>query len=672
MTVMERVNAVNLKQQPQQQQQQQMSNYNQQATQQQANEHHVSFSETTPPLPSSVENRRASVGSNKNNASNTSRKNSTSSSIRDNVPFIPALANASNLSLSSTSSNNSAANRNNANNRRQSGNSISIKIANDNLLIKRNVTPPADEKQIDKNNNNDDDDDDDVDVHEEFNDQDTNNDRDEGEDTTSNSTSNESYPNNLKLMKKKSKEKKKFVRSAAQQQHHLVYQESEDLGDEQLEPASRPNVEYTKTNMNRAFDELFAAAETGNSSMSAIIEAKMAAEAVEAAADLKSPSPTDSTAYIKKGSISSSRNGSIRASRPKGLFSRTCQHDPSLDAELYSNLVEQETQQIRRRLSNHLGSPQQLTRSVSCKRPGSFKKMKSKNASPNRNVNSANVIQPKNGTNASTPSAENNSSTPTNVSVGGPRRGTQCSITIMEDIESKRQQSRAGSLPFENLIRPQTLAIPGTPDLDADGGSISAGTTDVMPANAADVYRIRQFVTNKDSVINRGDSFKRSFKRSNQSLASNSIKKDASRELPSIPANSNTLNLPEPKDGAYFMTNNKTSSSSINETSFTNMENSSSNFAIKLDPAMVNELAATPTSSNGTVANIATAANNMLKINGQESVQTYVVYVLGSSSVGKNALIKQFKTSEYRGIYDICPHQSTGTFFLSYSFFQSN
>lgn len=40
--------------------------------------------------------------------------------------------------------------------------------------------------------------------------------------------------------------------------------------------------------------------------------------------------------------------------------------------------------------------------------------------------------------------------------------------------------------------------------------------------------------------------------------------------------------------------------------------------------------------------------------------KTYVVYVLGAPTVGKNALIKQFKTSEYRGTYDICAHQSTG------------
>ena len=39
---------------------------------------------------------------------------------------------------------------------------------------------------------------------------------------------------------------------------------------------------------------------------------------------------------------------------------------------------------------------------------------------------------------------------------------------------------------------------------------------------------------------------------------------------------------------------------------------------------------------------------------------SYVVYVMGASTVGKNALIKQFKTSEYRGTYDISAHLSQG------------
>ena len=55
-------------------------------------------------------------------------------------------------------------------------------------------------------------------------------------------------------------------------------------------------------------------------------------------------------------------------------------------------------------------------------------------------------------------------------------------------------------------------------------------------------------------------------------------------------------------------------------------------------------------------------SNQRIEIANPQDSQTYMVYIMGASSVGKNALIKQFKTSEYRGTYDISAQHSTGKY----------
>lgn len=138
------------------------------------------------------------------------------------------------------------------------------------------------------------------------------------------------------------------------------------------------------------------------------------------------------------------------------------------------------------------------------------------------------------------------------------------------------------------------------------------------------VYRVRQFVTSKGAVINRGDSFKRSFKRSNQSLSSaNGGKKE--RDTPSSGGGANLSPGP------------------MGDQSFSN--------GLDATPSQLVDVGGV----DETIAMV-----EPVQPQGAPSVRTYVVYVLGAPTVGKNALIKQFKTSEYRGTYDICAHQSTG------------
>lgn len=318
--------------------------------------------------------------------------------------------------------------------------------------------------------------------------------------------------------------------------------------------------------------------------------------------------------------------------------------------------------------------------------------MRSKNASPNRMAQQQQqqlhhqqiIAASSNGRGsiaagqAHSPAGDRDSkksNSPTSASggvvIGGVRRGTQCSITLMDDFDPRQQQNRAGSLPFENLIRPQTLAIPN------DGGEQAAAAA----AAPTEVYRVRQFVTNKGAVINRGDSFKRSFKRSNQSLSSMN-KRDTpnSTNAPvSGAANPNQLNLPDQTfggGGGVGGTASKTSTSSINETtttaSFNNNNNNldcmSGSFAMR-QMTNANGMLASGGGDNASAMGLSTPASEQPRVE-TPLVKTYVVYMLGVATVGKNALIKQFKTSEYRGTYDICPHQSTGKYpKLSYYLF---
>lgn len=497
---------------------------------------------------------------------------------------------ASNLSLTSTSSGSSSINsptskffgpktfymssssRNNSNkhdsssspqsSRRQSGNSITIKIISENNdtvwddSIKESDLNTFDEEEVERE-------------------REYQKDRDEGEDTSSNSANYEYSPGGSGKHKKL-KERKKLVRSSAQQQHHLIYQESEDLIEEQ--PTYHEFKENLAKNMNSAFDELFAAAESGNSSVSAVIEAKMAAQAASVA-------PNESNVTLKP---SASFKQNYGLNRTGGSFKYPRKSDERTNSRSTLN-------ENANRLSNnlksdcYLGSPKQLTRSCSCKRPSSFKKMRSKNASPNRPLPNNESVFVRTVPNWDITPPESNS-----------RRGTQSSVNV-------NPGRRTSSLPFETFIGPQIQTM--------------------LPNDEeAEVYRVRQFVTNKGSVINRGDSFKRSFKRSTQSISSNS-KKDTSPTF----QDTNTLNLPDFQDGNVFAFNgNGASSNQFNETSLITSEQISYDKVAEINQVIP-----------------------PIIVQNQEAIKTYVVYILGASSVGKNALLKQFKTSEYRGIYEI-------------------
>lgn len=446
--------------------------------------------------------------------------------------------------------------KNNEESRRSSGNSITIRITND-----KNVTMGDESLENILNEN-----------YSILNEAERNEDIEvERENTSSQSNSLEREFERSSSKKKSLKDRKKLVRSSVQQKHQLTCQESED------QPEITENTKQAFQSQNTAFDELFAAAHTGNFIQSAHVEAKMA---IAASAKSENNDPE------KLNTGFGNTNGRGGSFRHRHSFKKVTPTDKNNSDKTLNPVLN------NLKVDDKLGTPQQLTRSQSCKRPGSFKRLRSKNDEQNQKFEKNNEI------------TTTIKITPANVSG---RRGTHGSIALQEDLEK-----RCGSLPFENL------------DVEED----------------TDVCRVRQFnITNK-GVINRGDSFKRSFRRSNNSISS---KKDISPTIQTTNQDSNTLNLPDTYDG--FIVNKSRNNSSYG------LNNAES-------------------SSNADTATSKSADNNSISLNNKDInligkslgpknrkppiiPRNYLVYMLGASSVGKNALIKQFQTSEYRGTYDV-------------------
>ena len=254
--------------------------------------------------------------------------------------------------------------------------------------------------------------------------------------------------------------------------------------------------------------------------------------------------------------------------------------------------------------------------------------MKSKNSSPSRHLNpNEQTSNQQDARNTSPRHSQSRTPTLHAPNAASERRGTQCSISLLDNLENQISSNRAGSLPFEALSNLLQNQLHYDNDDDNVGG-----------ANA-EVYRVRQFhTTNKGAVINRGDSFKRSFKKSTQSISSssNKNKKDHS---PAAYLESKTLNLPEYQDD--YLNRSK---HGVSETSFIEAKTNGAD-------SMTN-------AGNGSELTRSSKQATASALSMQ--VVTYMVYVMGASTVGKNALIKQFKTSEYRGTYDISAHFSQG------------
>ena len=330
-------------------------------------------------------------------------------------------------------------------------------------------------------------------------------------------------------------------------------------------------------NLNSVFDELFAAAKTGNTSATVALEVKLAEAALFAAEfERKSNSSTQSSSPVS--GIISGKNESNKI-----LNQQQNNSNNNLNAKSkYLGLIEVDGY-----------SAQPLTRSCSCKRPGSFKKMRSKNnlnsqQQPHQQITGRTSSDHSKIDNEKQNSPENNYSTSEELGV------------------INKPSNRAGSLPFETLDVNRNL----------------------------DTYRLRCFnITSKGGIVNRGDSFKRSFKRSSRSVVEQNspltvVNDDSSCEVQS-PQKQNTIPTP-----MLIL------SQASDDGSLMNREN---------DTGVINEIKTYPRNNN----KLKLLKNSGAENTAIENIDTFVVYVVGSCGVGKNSLSKQFKTSEYHGTYDI-------------------
>lgn len=128
-----------------------------------------------------------------------------------------------------------------------------------------------------------------------------------------------------------------------------------------------------------------------------------------------------------------------------------------------------------------------------------------------------------------------------------------------------------------------------------------------------EICRVRQFnITNK-GIVNRGDSFKRSFKRSNNSLTS---KKEISPTINNH-GDGNTLNLPDAYDGFFVNKSCTNSNNGLNDAS-SNAESKNTQSGI----------ADTSSSSTKTVCVVGSGSAKKEMPVDQKS---YLVYMIGAS-----------------------------------------
>jgi hypothetical protein len=372
-------------------------------------------------------------------------------------------------------------------------------------------------------------------------------------------------------------------------------EENNSLKNDDIEDESDiEQQQHISRNLNSAFDELFAAAQSDDTSATAAVEVKLAEATAAANQERKSNNSTNS-------SSPTSANLSRRRSSHQKNSSNTNIQTPKSN---YLNLIDAE---------GYLGSPQQLTRSCSCKRPGSFKKMRS------RNVNNQQIT-----TRTSSDHSKIDETVLNN-------NNNQHIITInnystSDELENAavKPSNRAGSLPFETL----------------DNNSRNL-----------DTYRMRCFnITPKGAIVNRGDSFKRSFKRSSRSIAqqvdslNNHVDNNNNNNN-----NENHNQLLPPTEQQQQQHQKQQLSTPIlllsQPTDDGSMKADDGNDGVYY-PGRKNKFSILK-NNNGN------EKNRINLINGIENIDTFVVYLMGGIGVGKNSMTKQFKTSEYRGTYDI-------------------
>jgi len=278
-------------------------------------------------------------------------------------------------------------------------------------------------------------------------------------------------------------------------------------------------------------------------------------------------------------------------------------------------------------VSGRASSGEPLARSCSYKRPQSIKKYRRKEKEQKRQGEEAKEYS-STSSRKSTQTTQNNNISRTGISVDSlsRRKSSRVSVTDLmanddEQWSSPRTQrsTRLGSLPLDQL------QIPIDPPVDEE------------------VYRVRQFNTTSKGFVNRGDSFKRSFKRS----GSNSRRSSFRKIDPTAQEQMSNNNDEDVRTSVHSLTPSTTLTAGPNLNNI--LDNHFVSLANETNPLMFDihpDAAVEHEDEEAVVERVETEDGRV------ENIRIYQVYLLGMSGTGKCSLMRQFKTTEYRGIYD--------------------
>ncbi|CAF0808778.1 unnamed protein product [Adineta ricciae] len=352
---------------------------------------------------------------------------------------------------------------------------------------------------------------------------------------------------------------------------------------------------------------------------------------------LLSSSPSSKPKTSSDVSSDTAHRTSISSSPPKTALQT---NPPSARTKRKNFSLTHTAQTFLQASNSQIESVEPLARSCSYKRPQSIKKYRQKKEKEKekekdkeqqkqqdfltRKYSATNVPQNNcaSHTGASDSSRKSISGTTGRISVTEPMTSADDSQDQWSNQNTQRSE-RLGSLTVDQL------------QLPTDGDE--------------QIYLVRQFHTTSKGFVNRGDSFKRSIKRSGSTSRRSSFRVNTNlttADRTSSPEHDLNHSPTSPKE-IRTSTNSLTNSPGLNlngilDTHF--IENNPLQLAVSTPDQ--NENDEDEDDDNPLVERIQTEDGRV------QDVHVYQVYLLGMSGTGKCSLMRQFKTTEYRGIYD--------------------
>lgn len=141
------------------------------------------------------------------------------------------------------------------------------------------------------------------------------------------------------------------------------------------------------------------------------------------------------------------------------------------------------------------------------------------------------------------------------------------------------------------------------------------------------------------------DSFKRSFKRSGSNSRRNSFRKGDRTPSQERVSDSNLLNA-ETRISSSSLSNTNVTPSGPNLNGILDNHFVDSTIETTISPSSAVDGEVDDENENSLVERIETEDGHV------QDIRVYQVYLLGMSGTGKCSLLRQFKTTEYRGIYE--------------------